>query len=101
MPRKHKEQNIPGHLRVHVTYITQMRTDDPELRQMLPRWYTRAQLLDRETGRVVATGTAKCGPRDNPNRKVGRAIAVGRALKNYWQTVPVSGSIGFTVSFRD
>lgn len=34
-------------------------------------------------GNVVAYGDAICCPRDTPNRKLGWAIAVGRALHTY------------------
>ncbi len=34
-----------------------------------------------EVGGVVAKGIAVCSPKDNPNKKVGRAIARGKALK--------------------
>jgi len=46
---------------------------------------TVARLIDVQTGDVKSEGVAYCNlNRDNPNRKIGRAIAVGRALKNYF-----------------
>ena len=34
-----------------------------------------------KNGEIVVSGVAKCGPRDNFNRRIGRDIAIGRALK--------------------
>lgn len=33
-------------------------------------------------GQIVATGVARCHPRDNYNKKIGRAISFGRAMKS-------------------
>lgn len=41
---------------------------------------TIARIL-REDGTVLAEGEARCCPRDSFNRKVGRQISLGRALK--------------------
>lgn len=49
----------------------------------LPRYYTVANVVDRETLQVVAAGDALCSYKDTPSRKVGRAIAHNRALKAY------------------
>lgn len=34
--------------------------------------------------RIVVEGFARCSPKDNYVRKIGRAIALGRALAKYW-----------------
>ena len=36
------------------------------------------------TSIVLATGHAHVSPKDNPSKKIGRAISLGRALKVYY-----------------
>ena len=36
-----------------------------------------------EGGTILATGHAYVSPRDNPSKKIGRDISVGRAMKMY------------------
>lgn len=76
-PRRYTESHVPRHLQLRVYYDTELR--DPE---SLHRWRTTAYLID-SNGICHATGVAECSSSDNPNRKIGRAIAVGRALKAY------------------
>lgn len=77
---KYKESNVPDHLQLRVYYDTKFR--NPASGEL---WTTRAYLIDKVTGGIVARGESRCCPRDNPNRKIGRAIAVGRALLEYHQ----------------
>ena len=53
----------------------------------LPKWQTSCTLIDRDTRQVVAYHQAHCSDDDQPVRKIGRAIAVGRAFKSYWMGV--------------
>ena len=46
-------------------------------------YVTRAVLFDTETGMRLTQGMAFCARGDTPSRKLGRDIAVGRALKAY------------------
>lgn len=79
MPRKkYIEANIPDGLRAEVRYLKG------------PIWVTSCFLVEETTGEVMAHATAICSPKDQPIRKVGRAMAVGRALKNY-QTAAYDG----------
>lgn len=71
MRRKYKESNTPDHLALQVRY------------HKGKKWVTVAKLYVRATGELASWGQSICSPRDNPNRKIGRAIAVGRALKRY------------------
>ncbi len=69
------EAHIPEDLYAQVRYLNKDTNRRTECR------------LKRRTDNVeLAYGVAVCGDNDNPNRKVGRAIAVGRALKDL-QTV--------------
>ncbi len=72
MPRlKYIEANIPDGLRVEVRYLKG------------PVWVTSCFLVDEDTGKVMAHATAICSPKDQPIRKIGRAMAIGRALKQW------------------
>lgn len=73
--RSYKEKNLPDYLRLVVRYARGA------------GWSSSARLYDRGTGELVAHGNAFCSPRDNPCRKIGRAICVGRALKMYWEKI--------------
>lgn len=79
------EGNIPDYLALRVRYITACRARSKAEAEALPRWTTIATLYDRATGEEVARAVANCGPRDNPSRKIGRAVAVGRAFKQFCQ----------------
>ena len=68
---KYIEANVPSQLVVRVRYYT-----DGEYR-------TVARLVDRTSNLEMARGESKCCPKDNPRRAIGRAVAVGRALKAY------------------
>lgn len=45
---------------------------------------TTCDLIDDSTDKILVRGRAKVSPRDNPNKKIGRAISLGRALKEYY-----------------
>ncbi len=68
---KYKETNIPKGIRLQVRY------------HRGPLWFTFCRLYDEGSGALLSHGQARCSKQDNPNKKIGRAIAVGRALKRY------------------
>ncbi len=72
---KYVESNIPEGLRAEVRYLKE------------PRWVTSCHLVENVTGKVMASGMAVCSAKDQPVRKIGRAMAIGRALKEYDQSV--------------
>ena len=74
---KYKEANIPEGLRLHVRHFSSVHSSS--------KWITEARLM--RDGVEVAYGVSSCNPKDNPSRKIGRAIAVGRALRYYDETV--------------
>ena len=45
---------------------------------------TTCDLVDNITGKALIRGRARVSPRDNPNKKIGRAISLGRALKEFY-----------------
>jgi hypothetical protein len=86
MQTKFIEGNVPDHLRVHVVYLHEGRTSRNQLKkigQTNTRYVTLARLKDQDDN-VVGEGIAACSQGDNPSRKVGRAVAVGRALQEYY-----------------
>jgi len=80
---KYVETNIPKNVKLRVQYLDHQHV--PGLPRDIKR-ITVASLFDSLSGRKV-TACASCCPTDNDNRKIGRAIAIGRALKQYYATV--------------
>ena len=70
--RKFKEATIPADLVLRVRHCRGI------------RWITYATLIDAATENIVAASMAVCSADDQPSRKIGRAIAVGRCLKKYY-----------------
>ena len=79
---RYVESNIPEGIQVRVRYTTRLRS--PDNSRHLPKWHTQCQLVDVETGEVLAYASSNCNEEDQPVRKIGRAVAVGRAFKKYW-----------------
>ena len=82
---RYTESNVPEHLRVQVVHRPPRRRKD--------RYQTYAMLRDRETDALLAIGHSKCSREDAPSRKVGRAVAVGRALKSYFKEEQTCGAL--------
>lgn len=80
---RYVEGNIPEGIRVHVRYTTRFRS--PDNSQHLPKWYTSCELVCEQTGEVVSFASSNCNEEDQPVKKIGRAVAVGRAFKKYWE----------------
>lgn len=79
---KYTESNVPKNTQIRVHYLT------PERVTGMPtnvKRITIASLIDKVTGQKLAEATSFCDKKDNDSRKIGRAIAVGRALKEYMQ----------------
>ena len=74
------EQNIPQELSVRVTHL---HSGNSNRRQRRGAKYLTIAKLVGPTGDVVAEGIAQCRDTDVPNRQTGRAVAVGRAYKEY------------------
>jgi len=72
--RNYKESGIPENLYVQVRYD-----------KGKDFWRTFATIKRRDNDDPVAMASSFCNPKDNPNRKIGRAIAIGRAMKKYWE----------------
>lgn len=85
---KYIEANVPEELAVRVVYLFPSRPGVSKnklkkLGRTNTSYVTLCRLLDKDTKEVLAEGRAACSAEDKPNRKIGRAIAVGRALANY------------------
>ncbi len=80
------EANVPDHLRIHVVYLFKGRVSNNQLKRIgktTAKYVTIAKLFTKEGDRLVAEGIAACSKTDNPSRKVGRHVAIGRALATY------------------
>jgi len=55
--------------------------DDDTRLSMLPKGGNTVVEVFGGNGQVLATGESKCRPDENYNRRIGREIALGRALK--------------------
>ena len=70
--RKFTEAHIPTHLKAIVRY------------QRGTQFVTYCKLVHKESDGIVASAHAVCGKKEQPNKKIGRAIAIGRALHFYY-----------------
>jgi hypothetical protein len=75
-----KKEELPEGYRIKIKHLHEGNVGKKLL--MGARYATVAEVEDDKRN-VIATATAICGKRDNPSRKLGRQIAVGRALKKY------------------
>lgn len=90
---KYVEKNIHPSIRLRVVHMKDPVYDpDANVWRFHYNGITKAELYDRESGRLLAEGLASCKYDEHndkfvdvPNKKIGRAIAVGRALKDYYQ----------------
>ncbi len=71
--KKYTEANVPEGIRIQVRYWKGI------------LWTTTCLLLDEGNGNLLGSGQAICSVKDQPVRKIGRAMAIGRALKEYEQ----------------
>jgi len=77
-------------LKLRVTHLHEGNTDGVIGPKKKVRYMTIATIYNPEEGtgnRVfpIAEGESTCGKRDIPNRKLGRAVAVGRCFKQLWE----------------
>lgn len=70
--RRFTEPNIPTHLKTIIRY------------DRGARFVTYCKLVHKESMGIVATGEAVCSLKEQPCKKIGRAIAIGRALHFYY-----------------
>ena len=82
---RYVEANIPEGFRLKVRYYTRLRNHRGKYPPCDAKWFTIAKLYDKND-LLCGHGQSSCSERDTPNRKVGRAIAVGRAVKQYYTT---------------
>jgi len=76
---KFVESNIPSNVKVHVVHL---HSGNSSRKQRNGHMYkTICELHDRKTQNLLGVGKACCSKSDVPTRKLGRAIAVGRAMR--------------------
>lgn len=78
------ESNIPQEINVRVTHLHPGNSSRKKRRGS--QYMTIAKLVG-PTGDVVAEGIAQCSRGDAPRRSIGRAVAIGRAYKDYLTNV--------------
>lgn len=75
---------VPNGYKMKVFHVhDKERLQDVKIMKKPPKYFTMAVLLDDE-GYPVSAGTAACSPRDNPSRKLGRAIAWNRCVSYFY-----------------
>lgn len=86
-PKEHfTEEAIPEHLKLVVKHLHPGNSTKRQRRKK--EYATIAWLYHKETKELVAEGRSYCSKTEVPNRKQGRFVAVGRALKEYYNPVP-------------
>lgn len=75
------EANVPVECSLRVVHLHEGNSSKRQRRGA--SFLTIAKLIDHQ-GEVVSIGYAQCRSTDVPNRRVGRHVAVGRALKNFY-----------------
>jgi hypothetical protein len=84
-PVKHfTEDSIPGNLKVHIKHLH--KGNSSRTKRHGKDYSTVAILYDKTSGKVVAEAQSYCSDKDLPNRAVGRMVAIGKALKNYFNS---------------
>lgn len=76
---KYTEKDIPENIRVVVRHFHSGNSSKNKRHGKQMR--TIADLLDLKTGLILARGKAECHKGESPSRKIGRQVAIGRALK--------------------
>lgn len=72
--RKFTEKHVPEGVTAKFSHL---RNEDRTI------FETICCLIEDSSGIILARGRSRVSPRDNPSKKIGRAISVGRAMKLY------------------
>jgi len=73
--------NLPHGFRLRVSHL---HAGNSSKRQRHGKDFRTIAEIVNESDEVFAGATAECSEKDSPRRQVGRQVAVGRALKNFW-----------------
>lgn len=83
---------LPQYIRARVRYYHEGNSSDIQRQHIAsvqgghsPSYVAECRLVDINRNRCIGYGVSACSPKDNPSRKIARAIAVGRAMKNATQ----------------
>lgn len=88
---RYTESNVPKNLMVRVVHLHDGNSTKRDRNGYA--YATICTLVDRSTKEEVACAYTFCSKKDVPNRKTGRMVAVGRALKAYYDTQNVLHNI--------
>lgn len=78
------ESNIPQEIMVRVVHLHE---GNSTRKQRKGRKYATVCRLVGPTGDVISEGYAFCSNNDAPRRDIGRQVAIGRAMKEYYTEV--------------
>ena len=73
------ENNLPKHVKVVLKHFHKGNSSR-SARKGHP-YMTLCQLYDRSTHLLIGHGESHCSNKDLPNRRIGRHVAIGRAMK--------------------
>ena len=76
---KFLEKNLPNNVRVSVVHFH--RGNSSRSARKGHSYMTLARLYDRESHELIGHGEAHCSRHDLPSRAKGRAVAIGRAMR--------------------
>lgn len=66
------------------------------------KFYTKAMILDgTNKGSILYEAYAKCHPKDQPSRRLGRSVAVSRVLAAYATAKGWTNGLGMSITVSD
>lgn len=87
--KRYVETNLPPYIYVRVRYFHEGNSTPQDRRAVAlieggysPRYVAECRLINTNQQTCIGYGVSACSPKDNPSRRIARAIAVGRAMKN-------------------
>ena len=83
---KYNEKNIPEGMFIKVIHLHTGNTSKNQMKKLgktNAKFITIARLYMNGIMFSVGEGIAACSKKDSPSRRIGRSIAIGRALKGY------------------
>src|SRR5690606_26411825 len=79
---RYNQDQLPQSLYVKVVHLHVGNSSNNQRRGH--EMVTVAEIKSKFTNETIAKGKAHCSKRDSPRRQIGRQVAVGRAIKAYW-----------------
>lgn len=83
MPKLNAQYDIPENIHVQLHHLHKGNSTVEQRGNV--EYVTLVKFIDGDT--EVSRAIAKCNPKDSPNRKRGRDIAIARAKKQYFKSL--------------